>query len=87
MIDKRVKIPKELHLVIVFKYIHDRLTKTEIAKHYGVSRRTIDFIINPWKLEKVKQQAKDRRQKHSYTKEQRRIYQREYRERKKEVKE
>lgn len=85
MIDKRVKIPKTEHQTIKDIWLSGQYTIYRIAKLYGVSYRLIEFICHPERHERVKQQQKAKPKKDSYTKEQRRLYMRAYRENKKGV--
>lgn len=49
--DRRVKIPKEEHDYIRARYNRKEVSQRELAREYGVSRRLIQFIIDPLKHE------------------------------------
>lgn len=57
-LDRRVKLTKEQKDEI--KTIGDRMSIHAIAKLYGVSRRTIQFILDPKKLEENKKLRQQR---------------------------
>lgn len=60
-LDKRVKLSKEQKEEIFNLFQTGNYTQTSLAKMYGVSRRTISFIVNPESLEVARQQYKERR--------------------------
>lgn len=49
--DKRVKLSKEEHEYIRTRYKNKEASTRELAREYGVSRRLIQFIIDPSKHE------------------------------------
>jgi len=59
--DKRVKLTPEQKEEIRIKYELGGYSQRALADEYGVSRRTIKFIIDPDSLERAKQQYRERR--------------------------
>jgi len=60
MSDKRVKLTPEQKEEIAKKYAEGGISKYRLAKDYGVSNRTIDFIVNPEKLKENREAAEKR---------------------------
>lgn len=58
--DKRVKLNSEQKKEIVALYATGNYSQRELAKKYAVSRRLIQFVINPKKLEDNIQKRNDR---------------------------
>lgn len=84
--DKRVKLNDEEKKEIKKLYDTGMFSQRKLAKMYGVSRRSIQFIIDPEKLKenhkKFSERQKDGRY---YNKERHREYIKKYRERKKQL--
>ena len=59
--DKRVKLTDEDKENIRTEYAAGDTSYSKLAAKYGVSKRTIQFVIKPEKLEKAKEQFKERR--------------------------
>ena len=61
-VDKRIKLlPEEKELIYSLYTVADRdVTKSGLARLFGVSRRTIDFIVNPEALKRNRKIAEDR---------------------------
>lgn len=83
-LDKRVKLtPKQKEKVIA---LYPALSQRELARRFGVSRRTIQFILDPNKL---KQNLKRREERGGweqyYTKEKQSLYMKNHRRRKHEL--
>jgi len=77
--DGRIKIPKNKHPEII-KFYKECKSQRKTAKYYKVSRRLIQFIINP----KMYEETKNKRKKEKvhlkyYDKDKRRNYTRKYR--------
>lgn len=60
-LDKRVKLTKENKEEIKKQYATGEYSIRGLARMWNVDRRTIDFIIHPERLERAKQQYKERR--------------------------
>lgn len=56
--DRRVKLTENQKEEILS--LKDKETKAEVAKAFNVSRRTVDFIWHPEKLERNKELRKER---------------------------
>lgn len=60
MYDRRRKLSEEQKAEIYMLREVDGLSTYRLAEMFGVSRRTVDFIINPDRLKKVKRQTRRR---------------------------
>lgn len=60
MFDRRRKLSEEQKAEIYMLREVDRLSTYRLAEMFGVSRRTIDFVLNPDRLERVKAQTSER---------------------------
>ena len=60
-LDKRVKLTKEDKEEIRKQYATGEYSIRGLARMWNVDRRTIDFTVHPERLERAKQQYKDRR--------------------------
>lgn len=58
--DRRVKLSKEDKEEILALYESGNHSQRELARMYGVSRRSIQFIVNPEKLQENKQRRAER---------------------------
>jgi hypothetical protein len=58
MADARKKILPEEKILIINLITEEGWTKYKTAKVFGISRRSIDFILDPDKLKKNREQAK-----------------------------
>ena len=59
--DRRVKLTDEDKENIRIEYSKGDTSHNKLAAKYGVSKRLISFVLNPDKLEKVKEQFSERR--------------------------
>ncbi len=84
--DKRIKLTEDDKQEIRKIYNQGLMSQRQLAEKFKVSRRSIQFILDPEKLERNKEQraekAKDGRY---YRREYQREYMREYRHRKKKL--
>ncbi len=84
--DKRVKLTDEAKERIREEYATGNISMRGLAKKYNVSRRLIDFIINPERQERARQQFLERqREGRYYDKEKHNEYMRRHRDHKKEL--
>ena len=84
--DRRVKLTEEQKESIRREYEAGGTSYNKLAKKYNVSKRTIQFVIKPEKLQKAKEQFKERRKDgRYYNKDKRREYMRNHRDYKKEL--
>lgn len=60
-LDRRVKVSEDMRERIKVMYKFERLAQREIARKTKVSRRMISFILFPERLERAKEQFKERR--------------------------
>ena len=58
--DRRKKLTDEQKAEIYMLREVDGLSTYRLAEMFGVSRRTIDFVLNPDRLERVKAQTSER---------------------------
>ena len=58
--DRRIKLTEQAKEEIRKKYKPHEYSYQQLADEYGVSKRTIIFIVNPEKLEQNKEQRKMR---------------------------
>ena len=86
-LDKRVKLSHNDKQEIRERYKLGGVSHNELAREYGVSKRSIQFAISPQKYERVKEQRRQRwaegMYRHYYDKESHREAMRSIRERKK----
>lgn len=81
--DKRVKLTDEDRENIVKDYATGQFSQRGLAEKYGVSRRLIQFTLNPEKLEVVKKQFAERQKDgRYYDKDKHREYMKKHREHK-----
>lgn len=84
--DRRIKLNDEDKEEIKKLYDTGMFSQRKLAKMYGVSRRSIQFIIDPEKLKKNRENFSERQKDgRYYNKEKHREYIKEYRERKKQL--
>ena len=78
--DKRVKLRKEEHEYIRTRYNRKEASQRELAREYGVSRRLIQFIVDPSKHEQnlARRKANGGSMKY-YDKDKQRMYMRKHR--------
>ena len=85
-LDKRVKLTDEDKNNIAEEYATGNTSLNKLAAKYGVSKRTIHFIVSPEKKERAKQQFKERQQDgRYYDKEKHKGYMKVHRDHKKEL--
>lgn len=78
--DKRIKLTDKQKKEIFEKYKSGNYSQRELAREYGVSRRLIQFITDPSKLERDKQRRKENgSSKQYYDKERHKQYMRAFR--------
>ena len=58
--DRRVKLDNDDRERIKVKYLGG-MSLRQLGREYSVDKRTIQFIVKPYMLEKVKEQFKERR--------------------------
>lgn len=84
--DKRVKLTDEQREEIRNEYALGNLSQRGLAQKYGVSRRLIQFILSPEKLEKAKNDFAERQKDgRYYSKEKQREYIKKHRDHKKDL--
>jgi hypothetical protein len=84
--DKRVKLTDEDRENIREDYKTGTISQRGLAKKYGVSRRLIQFILNPEKQEKAREQFLERQKDgRYYDREKHNEHMKKYREHKKEL--
>jgi transposase len=84
--DRRVKLSPQDRVEIFDLYAAGISSQRELARVYGVSRRLIQFIVDPAKAEANKQRAKERGgYKRYYDKEKRKVYMKNHRHYKQEL--
>lgn len=84
--DKRVKLNDEEKKEIKKLYDTGMFSQRKLAKMYGVSRRSIQFIIDPEKLKENRKKFSERQKDgRYYNKERHREYIKKHRERKKQL--
>lgn len=84
--DRRVKLSDEDRKEIREKYAKGDTSHNKLAMEYGVSKRLIQFVLNPEKQEVAKRQFAERQKDgRYYDKDKHREYIREHREYKKEL--
>lgn len=84
--DKRVKLTEDDKEKIRQEYATGLISQRGLARKYKVSKRTIQFVLDPEKLERVKEQFKERRKDgRYYSKEKQREYMKKHRDHKKEL--
>jgi len=85
-LDKRVKLTDEDRENIREEYKSGIISQRSLAKKYGVSRRLIQFILDPEKQEIAKKQFAERQKDgRYYSKEKQREYVKNHRDHKKEL--
>lgn len=85
-LDKRVKLTDLQREQIKDEYSTGLISQRKLAEKYGVSRRTIQFIIDPEKEKIAKEQFKERRKDgRYYDKENHKQYMKKFRDRKQEL--
>lgn len=84
--DRRVKLTDEDRVKIVEEYKTGLISQRKLAEKYGVSRRLIQFILNPEKHEIAKKQYRERQKDgRYYDREKHREYMRRHRQHKKKL--
>lgn len=84
--DKRVKLNDKDRENIRKEYAEGFVSQNDLAKKYKVSKRLIQFVLNPKKQEKAKQQFAERQKDgRYYDKEKHREYMKNHREHKKDL--
>ena len=84
--DKRVKLSAEDRDSIRDEYACGNISQNGLAKKYGVSKRLIQFVLNPDKQEVARKQFLERQKDGIYySKDKHREYMRQHREHKKEL--
>ncbi|MCY7911227.1 hypothetical protein MOB65_20435 [Bacillus inaquosorum] len=84
--DKRVKLTDDDKEKIRKEYATGLVSQRGLAKKYGVSRRAIQFALDPEKLERAKKQFAERQKEgRYYNKDKHKEYMRKHREHKKEL--
>ena len=84
--DKRIKLTEEDKEAIRIEYTTTGIGQRPLAAKWEVSRRLIQFVISPEKLEKAKEQFKERQKDgRYYNTEIHREYTQKYRKRKKQL--
>lgn len=84
--DKRVKLSDEDRDNIREEYACGNISQNGLAKKYGVSKRLIQFVLNPDKQEVARKQFLERQKDgRYYSKDKHREYMRQHREHKKEL--
>lgn len=84
--DKRVRLTNEDRESIKEEYSLGFVSQNDLAKKYGVSKRLIQFILNPEKQEIAKKQFAERQKDgRYYSKEKHREYMKNHRSHKKEL--
>lgn len=84
--DKRVKLSDDDREKIRKEYATGSISQRGLAKKYGVSRRLIQFTLNPEKLETAKQQFAERQKDgRYYDKDKHKAYMKTHRDHKKEL--
>lgn len=84
--DKRVKLTDEDRESIREEYASGVISQNTLAKKYGVSKRLVQFILNPEKQEIAKQQFAERQKDgRYYDKDKNNEYMRNHREHKKDL--
>lgn len=87
-LDKRVKLTDEDKNNIAEEYATGDTSLNKLAAKYGVSKRTIHFIVSPEKKERAKQQFKERQKDgRYYDKDKHKGYMKVHRDHKKELSE
>lgn len=85
-LDKRVKLTNEDKENIVRDYATGLISQRGLAEKYGVSRRSIQFVLDPEKKERAKEQFLERQKDgRYYDKDKHAKYMKEHRNRKKEL--
>lgn len=59
--DRRVKLTEAQRCEIRERYAAGGVSTYQLANEYGVSRRTIDFVLHPERYERCREQFKERR--------------------------
>ncbi|UDM72783.1 hypothetical protein [Vagococcus fluvialis] len=59
-LDKRVKLTDEDRKNIIFEYEFHKVSQRFLADKYGVSRRTIQFTLDPEKKKRAQEQLRER---------------------------
>ncbi|MDF2879624.1 MAG: hypothetical protein K0R54_181 [Clostridiaceae bacterium] len=57
--DRRRKLTEEQKLLIKEEYSKGNIGQGALAKNYGVSKSTIQIIVNPQRADRVKQRLKE----------------------------
>src|SRR5690606_41899332 len=84
--DKRIKLTDEDRESIRKEYATGKISQRGLAKKYNVSRRLIQFVLDPDKEKVAKQQFKERRKDgRYYNKDKHKEYMRRHRKHKKEL--
>ncbi|MGD2352039.1 hypothetical protein ACP8H2_09830 [Bacillus subtilis] len=84
--DKRVKLTDDDKEKIKKEYATGLVSQRDLAKKYGVSRRTVQFALDPEKLERTKKQFAERQKEgRYYDKDKHKEYMRKHREYKKDL--
>lgn len=65
--DRRIKLTDEQRAEIRARYAEGGISTYKLANEYGVSRRTIDFVLHPERYDRCREQFKERRKDGRYT--------------------
>lgn len=85
-LDKRFKLNQQQKEDIKIEYASGLISQRDLAEKYNVSRRTIQFILDPDKLKRNQEQFRERQKEgRYYDKEKHRNYMKQHREHKKEL--